>query len=160
MDLPLFAQVEDLVRALTPEELGELRTRAHRRGVKVWFGSDRPASTHYEAQLLARRHVDGTDGTALEIGFHSEHRDPARNDAALDRLLAHEERWRKALGVEAEAGAFFGAAGWRRLSEAWVEPDLEEPDLAFEVASRLVDYVAAIEPIRALDADSEDDPTR
>ena len=44
---------------------------------------------------------------------------------------------------------FFGAENWRRVSEAWVEEDLDDPDLAFEIASRLVDYVSAIEPARS-----------
>ncbi len=159
MDLPLFDQVEDLVRALTPDELGEPRTRAHRRGVKVWFGADGAPRVHYEAQVLSRRHVDGGEGVALEIGFHSEHPDPARNDAELAALVEHERSWRRALGAAAEAGEFFGASNWRRLSEAWIEPDLDEPELAFEVASRLVDYLAAIQPIVARAAAGEVDPS-
>lgn len=149
MQVPLFDQVDDLVLALTPDELEGLRSRAHRRGVKVWFGGAKPGREHYEAQLLPRRHVDGADGMALEIGFHAEHPDPSENSSAIDRLLVCEERWRKALGAEAEVGVFFGADNWRRVSEAWLDPDLDDPELAFEVASRLVDYLAALEPHRA-----------
>jgi len=29
----------------------------------------------------------------------------------------------------------------------WLEPDLDDPDLAFEMAARLVDYLHAIEPV-------------
>lgn len=147
MQIPLFDQVDDLLRALVPDELGHLESRAHRRGVKIWFDAAKAPREHYEAQLLGRRHVDGTDGMALEIGFHAEHHDPDQNQAAVDALLRREGSWRKRLGTEAEADAFFGADGWRRVSEAWIEPDLEDDELAFEIASRLVDYVTALEPV-------------
>ena len=147
MDLPLFDQVDDLVHALTPDDLGQLHSRAHRRGVKVWFGRDRAPREHYEAQVLARRHVDGNDGVALEIGFHAEHPDVARNDAALERLQRAEKSWQRVLGRGAEMGPFYGADNWRRLSEAWIEPDLDDPELAFEIASRLVDYLSAVQPL-------------
>lgn len=142
----MFDQVDDLLRALVPSELGEIRSRAHRRGVKVWFATDKAPRDHYEAQLLGRAHVDGTDGVALEIGFHIEHSDSETNQAALDRLLENEDSWRHHLGPAAEAGSFFGAPNWRRISETWIEPDLDDPDLAFEVASRLVDYISALQP--------------
>lgn len=143
----MFDQVDDLLHAFTPDELGTLHSRAHRRGVKVWFDVIKAPREHYEAQLLARRHVDGTDGMALEIGFHAEHPDQERNQAAIDKLLGREKAWRRVLGAEADVGPFFGAANWRRVSEAWLEPDLDDPELAFEVASRLVDYLTAIEPV-------------
>lgn len=147
MQLSLFDQVDDLLRALVPEELGRLESRAHRRGVKIWFDAAKAPREHYEAQLLGRRHVDGTDGMALEVGFHAEHHDPDQNQATVDALIGQEPTWRTQLGLEAEAAAFFGADGWRRVSEAWIEPDLEDEELAFEIASRLVDYVTALEPV-------------
>lgn len=149
MELGLFDEVGELVRALAPEGLGEVRVRAHRRGVKVWFGDPKPSREHYEAQLIPRRFVDSTEGVAMEVGFHAEHRDPADNAAALTRVLASESTWRKALGPEAEAGPFLGADQWTRVSETWIEPDIDDPELAFELASRLVDYLISIEPARA-----------
>jgi hypothetical protein len=146
MQISLFDQVDDVVRALVPDELGAYRSRTHRRGIKVWFGPEKATTSHYEAQVLARRHVDGIEGLALEVGFHAEHGDQNENQAALDRLLAAETTWRKTLGAEAESGEFFDAPHWRRLSEAWIEPDLEDPELAFEIASRLVDYLTALQP--------------
>ena len=148
MELPLFEQVADAVRSLAPEELGAIRYRTHRRGIKVWFDTVKPGREHYEAQVVARRHVDGLDGSALEIGFHAEHPDADRNDAVLAGLTAREGEWRQVLGAEAETGPFLGADNWRRVSEAWLEPDLDDPELAFEVASRLVDYIEALEPLR------------
>lgn len=148
MELPLFDQVADVVRSLTPEELGELKMTTHRRGIKVWFDTEKPPREHYEAQLLARRHVDGSDGMALEIGFHAENRETEQNTEAIDGILKSEKAWRKILGRDAEVGPFYGADNWRRVSEAWLEPDLEDPELTFEVASRLVDYLEAIEPAR------------
>lgn len=148
MQLPLFDQVDDLLRALVPDELGRLESRTHRRGVKVWFDSHEAPREHYEAQLLARRHVDGTDGMALEIGWHAEYRDPAENEAAFHALVGTEQQWRETLGAEAQAGPFFGADQWRRVSEAWIEPDLEDEELAFEIAGRLTDYMTSLEPYR------------
>ncbi len=148
MELPLFDQVADLIRALTPEELGEVRVRAHRRGVKVWFDTEKAPREHYEAQVLARRHIDGLDGMAVEVGFHSEHPKREDNEAALAKVMTTESTWRKILGDEAEAGVFLGAANWTRVSETWIEPDLEDPELAFELASRTVDYLTSIEPAR------------
>lgn len=149
MELGLFEEVADVVRALAPDELGDIRLRAHRRGVKVWFGPGKPPREHYEAQQLPRHLVDGTDGMAIEIGFHAEHPDALANQKAVDVLIAAESKWRKGLGTEAEIGDFFGATNWRRVSEAWIEPDLDDPELPFEVASRLVDYLNALEPARA-----------
>lgn len=149
MNVSLFEEVADAVRAMAPDELGELRMKTHRRGIKVWFGPEKPTREHYEGQLLARRHVDGIEGMAIEVGFHAEHRDEAENQAAIDRLIGAEAQWRPEVGPEAEVATFFGADGWRRISEAWIEPDIEDPELAFEIAGRLVDYVSAIEPLRA-----------
>jgi len=148
VEIALFDQVGELVRAMTPENLGTLKLRSHRRGLKVWFDSEKPAREHYEAQVLARRHVDGQEGLAIEVGFHAENRDEAANQQAIESLLATEKRWRKELGPEAQATHFFGAEQWRRISEAWIEPDLDDPELPFELASRLVDYLTALEPQR------------
>ncbi len=154
MEFSLFDQVADLVHAMTPDELGEVRTKSHRRGVKVWFGGDKAGREHYEAQVLARRHVDGTEGHALEIGFHSEHRDSDTNQAVLDHLDQHENKWRPDLGPEADTGVFYGADNWRRVSEAWLDADVEDPDIAFEVGTRVVDYVSALEPVLRLRANT------
>lgn len=148
MEQPLFEQVGEAARSMTPPELGVFRCRSHRRGIKVWFDTDKAGREHFEAQLLSRRHVDGTEGMALEVGFHAEHREEDKNEAVIARLNTRASAWRKVLGDEAEVGLFFGADGWRRVSEVWLEPDLEDPDLAFEVAARLVDYVSVIEPAR------------
>ena len=148
MELGLFDEVADLVRSMVPDELGPLRLRSHRRGIKVWFESEKPGREHYEAQLVARKHIDGADGMVVEIGFHSEHRDAAANEAAIAALTTRESEWRQSLGDEAEVGVFFGADNWRRVSEAWFEPDLDDPEMAFEMAARLVDYVSALEPVR------------
>ncbi len=145
MDLGVFDEVAELVLAMAP---GDVHVRAHRRGVKVWFDSEAVPKEHYEAQLLSRRYVDGTDGMALEIGFHAEHKTESENNAVIDRVLASEAEWRPELGDEATAATFFGADNWRRVSETWIEPDLDDPEITFEVASRLVDYVTVIEPAR------------
>lgn len=133
---------------MSPSEIGDVRVRAHRRGVKVWFDTEAPTKEHYEAQMLSRRYVDDRDGMAVEIGFHSEHKEPAKNVTVIDRITSTEKKWRKELGKEPQVDIFFGADNWRRVSEAWIEPDLDDPEITFEIASRLVDYVSVIEPAR------------
>lgn len=144
LEAHLFDHVADAVQSMTGPEV---RLRSHRRGVKAWFDAVKPPREHYEAQLIARRHVDGNDGIALEIGFHAENKDSNLNDQVLDHARSKEKVWRRQLGKEAEIGVFLGADQWRRISEVWIEPDLDDPELAFEVAARLVDYLTALQPV-------------
>lgn len=148
MELSLFEHVGELTRSLVPVDLGVVRYRSHRRGVKVWLDADDPPRHHFEAQLVPRRHVDGADGAVVEVGFHAEHKDPDVNVAMLRDLLAVEASWRPGIGDEAEAGAFLGQDEWRRVSEVWLDPDLdlEDPEVAFELAARLADYISHLAP--------------
>lgn len=148
MESSLFEDVGDALRGILPSELGTLQVRAHRYGIKVWFGTDKATKEHYEAQVVGAKDVPGARTLALEVGFHSEHPKAAANDAMIARLTAHEKQWRKEVGKEAEVASFLGRAdNWRRISETWLDPDLGEPGLAFEIASRLVDYITALEPL-------------
>lgn len=143
----MFDDVLLLVRGGLPAPLGTPHAQPGRWGVKLWFGDE--TKEHYEAQVLTARHVEGARRHAVEIGFHAEHKKPEDNVAVLDRLLAEERRWRRALGDDAVAGAFLGrTASWRRLSETWADPDLADPDVVVEIAARLGEYVAALEPVR------------
>ena len=46
-------------------------------------------------------------------------------------------------------GGFIGRPDqWRRVSEVWLDPDLADDGLAWEIAARLCDYIVAIEPLR------------
>lgn len=82
------------------------------------------------------------------MGWHAEQSKEADNEALLAKLLAEEETWRSVLGEEPECGDFLGGAvRWRRVSECWNDPDLGDPELAFELAARLTDYVTGIEPV-------------
>ena len=149
MELQLFDEVGEVLRGLVPGDLGELRTRHHRYGIKVWFGGDKPSREHYEAQVIGAKHVPGATVLAIEVGFHAEHRDPGENERVLKELLVDEKRWRKAIGGDAVAGAFIDDRhGWQRLSETWADPDLGDPDLPMDLAARLTDYITALEPIR------------
>lgn len=149
MELGLFDQVADLVLALVPPELGPLRHREHRYGIKAWFGPTQPpAREHYEAQVIGPNGVRGARTLALEIGFHAEHRDDAENDRVIGWLTARERGWRKVLGPEAVVGPFLGQHAWRRVSETWPDPDLSADDVVDEIAARLADYVIALEPVR------------
>ena len=144
----LFDQVAEVTRSMVPDDLGVLHLRARRWALKVWFGPAEPVKAHYEAQLLGRQHVPGATALGLEIGFHAEHRDPADNDACLTRIQRAAD-WRAELGPEAEVGGFIGRPDqWRRVSEIWVDPDLSDDGIAWEIAARLTDYIVAIEPHR------------
>ena len=159
MDLMLFDEAAEALRALVPPDLGSIRVRARRYGLKVWFAGDEgrpgrdglPAAPreHYEAQVIGARHVPEATILAVEIGFHCELRGREANDEALAPLVATEKRWRKKLGDETVIGGFLGRPDeWRRVSETWADPDLGDPELGLEIAMRLTDYVVALEPIR------------
>lgn len=148
MELGLFEQVDDALRGLVPDDLGALRTNARQWGIKVWFDAEACPREHYEAQVINARHVPEATVLALEVGFHAENPKPADNDACLAGIARSERRWRKALGPEAVAGPFLGRDGWLRVSEAWPDPDLSDPELCFEVADRLATYIVAIEAAR------------
>ena len=149
MELQLFDEVGEVLRGLVPGELGELRCRHHRYGIKVWFDDEKPSREHYEAQLIGAKHVPDATVLAIEVGFHTEHRDPAENERILKELVSREPRWRKALGTDVVAGAFIDDRhGWQRVSETWPDPDLGDPELAMELAVRLTDYITALEPHR------------
>lgn len=145
----MFDEVAQALRGLLPDGHGDLHTRAHRYGIKVWFDDANPTREHYEAQVIGAKHVPEASVVAIEVGFHAENRDPKENAATMARLAGHEKRWRKTLGRDAVAGSFIDDRhGWQRLSETWADPDLGDPDLALELAARLTDYITTIEPLR------------
>lgn len=149
-DPSLFELVAEALHGLAPADLGELRCRHHRYGIKVWLGPEAKAPReHYEAQVIGRQYVTEATELALEVGFHSEHPRESDNDAAVSRLIQSERSWRKELGEEPIVGPFLGRAEhWRRVSEVWPDPDLSDPELVFELAARLTDYLTALEPHR------------
>jgi hypothetical protein len=148
VELFLFDEVAEVMHGLVPRELGHLHCRPRRYGLKAWFGPANPTPEHYEAQVIAAGHVDDARTLALEVGFHAEHREVARNDGALAALLGKEKQWRRVLGQEAVAGPFIGRPDqWRRVSETWADPDLSDPELPVELGTRLTDYVIALEPV-------------
>ena len=138
-----------MLPALVPLELGAVRLQPRRWGIKVWFGgAEKPARVHYEAQVIGAAHAPGANVLALEVGWHAEQAKEADNDALLAKVVAGEKAWRKVVGREPVCGDFLGGATrWRRVSECWNDPDLTDPDLAFEVAARLTDYVTGLEPV-------------
>jgi hypothetical protein len=149
MELSPFEAAGALLVGMVPAELGTVRQYAHKYGIKVWFDAEKPTKEHYEAQVVGAKDVPEATVLAIEVGFHSEHPKEPENQAVLDRLLAVEKRWRTEIGKEAEAATFLGRAQhWRRVSETWLDPDLGDPELAFEIAARLTDYITAIEPLR------------
>lgn len=142
MSRVFFEQVVEALVGFLPPDRRQFSSRVSARNAKVWFGAE--AREHYEVQMMRR------DGVAvLEIGFHAEHADAARSEAALSRLMAAEPRWRRSLGKEVGVGPFLGRAGsWRRASETWEAADLSDPGAAVEAADRLAEYITAFEPLR------------
>lgn len=147
MDLSLFDEVAYALRGMAPPELGELHHRAHRYGIKVWFGPEAPPREHYEAQVIGPDGDKRAKVLALEVGFHAEYPKVADNEAVIAHLRATEKRWRRVIGKEAVVGPFLGRPDvWRRVSETWPDPDLSDGELVVELAARLTDYVTALEP--------------
>jgi hypothetical protein len=65
----------------------------------------------------------------------------------ISELVRSEGSWRKQLGGEVIVGTFLGRVEhWRRVSEVWSDPDMSDPELIFELADRLMNYVSALEP--------------
>lgn len=146
--MELFEEVAEVVRGLVPRDLGTVRQRSHKYGVKVWFDTEKPTREHYEAQVIGKRYVPEASVLAIELGFHAEHSKVAENEAVILALLQRESRWRRTLGKEAVVGEFLGRDTWRRISETWPDPDLNDPELVLELGTRLTDYITAIEPLR------------
>jgi hypothetical protein len=142
---PFFEEVARALTGFLGDAYGKPQVRVSRRNIKVWLTD--PAHEHYEAQLMRVE----TGWHALEVGFHSEHPNAGRNDAALAALQANEKAWRKALGGDPEIGPFLGRQGpvWRRVSEVWDDFDADDPDAALDVADRLDAYIRAFEPLRS-----------
>lgn len=146
----MFDQVADAVVGLVPSELGPLRSQARRWGIKVWIDEPECPREHYEAQVIGAKHVPGAEVLVVEVGFHAEHPKPADNEDALAPIVAGEPQWRAELGEPTELGPFLGRDGWLRASETWIDPDLSDPELCFELADRLAAYVIAFEPLRSV----------
>jgi hypothetical protein len=147
LEIGLFDEVGEAVRGMLAPQLGLVRFRAHRYGVKLWFDTDSPPKEHYEAQVIGAKHVPDATVLALEVGFHSEHPKVAENDATMARLAKREKSWRKVVGDDAVAGPFIGRADqWRRVSETWPDPDLDDDELVMQIAIRLTEYMTALEP--------------
>jgi hypothetical protein len=99
--------------------------------------------------VIGPEYVGEAAALAIEVGFHSEHPQEADNEAVIAALVRSERSWRKQLGEEVLAGKFLGRAEhWRRISEVWPDPDMSDPELVFELAARLTDYLRALEPYR------------
>ncbi|MBV8296172.1 MAG: hypothetical protein JO085_04985 [Acidimicrobiia bacterium] len=132
-----FETVDDALHGFLPPALRDFEARRTGMNLKVWYEEGRE---HYEVQLVS--------GPALEIGFHTEHKDAARNEEVLARLVAGEKGWRKTLGRAPRTGPFLGRQKqWRRVSEVW-EGDGLTDDAAVEAAERLASYIEALEPLR------------
>lgn len=146
--MELFEEVSEVVRGLVPRDLGTVRLRSHKYGVKVWFDAEKPTKEHFEAQVIGRRYVPEASVLAIELGFHAEHPKAGDNDAVIAGLVKRERTWRKTLGEDAVVGEFLGKNAWRRISETWADPDLGDPGLVLELGTRLTDYITCIEPLR------------
>lgn len=152
---PFFESVADAVSNFLSPQLRGFSRYYTSMNLKVWYGNDR--EEHYEVQHLSWQTLRGKSkvkGPALEIGFHVEYSERARNDEVIARIVGAEKKWRRALGDGVEVGPFIGHASWRRISELWPDSPLStEEEIAVEAAERLAAYIQALEPNRGgLDA--------
>jgi len=139
-----FDQVDDELRGLLGPALRDFESVRSGSLIKLWYTDP---GAHFEAQVVSARW--GPEGRpVVEVGLHLESSSPKRNDAVLQALERERTTWSKKL-PEAEAGKAIGprSATWRRLSEVIEAPDLDDPELASEVAERLSFYVKALEPL-------------
>lgn len=154
MSRAFFAQVADALPGFLPPAHRDFQYRVGARNCKVWFAS---WHEHYEVQAIARAalRAAGIGGTAeaLEIGFHAEHPRSDDNDGVLARIAASERAWRKKLGRDPVTGPFVGrreqSDRWRRVSELWDDPRLDEDGAVIEAAERLAAYIRVLEPLIA-----------
>jgi hypothetical protein len=144
MPQSFFEQVEDALVGFLPKTLRTFSSQRTSRNLKVWYGDD--TREHYEVQFITR----GRRRPELEVGFHTEHRAPARNDEVVRWLEACASEWRRPLGKTATSGPFLGGEwpAWRRVSELWTGPNLLGPESAVEAAHRLSLYIRVLEPVR------------
>jgi hypothetical protein len=139
-----YDAVGDALTGFLPPSLRDFECHRSSYNLKVWYGIE--GREHYEVQLIKHEKKIG-----LEIGFHAEHKEADRNDAALGKLTSLETRWRRKLGVRAEAGSFIGyqQKTWRRISEFWDgAAGGDDPELAIDAAQRLATYITVLEPLR------------
>jgi len=136
-----YDDVFDAFTGFLPPDMRSFDSYRTSHNIKVWYRDDKE---HYEVQSIRRR-----TGYELEIGFHAEYPDAARNDELVERLSASEKSWRSTLGIKPEVGPFLGTRfrAWRRISEVW--PASDDPELAVDAAERLATYIRALEPIRS-----------
>lgn len=147
IDRSLFDDVAHAIRGILPAGGEQAHMTYHRYGIKVWLGQ--ATKEHYEGQVIGRQHCPGARTLAIEVGFHCEHPTESENEAIIARLCRSEKKWRRRLGNDVVVGPFLGRADhWRRISETWPDPDLGDPELVFQLAGRLTDYVQALEPYR------------
>jgi hypothetical protein len=149
---PFFESVGDALSNFLAPSLRGFSRYYTSHNLKLWYGDVR--EEHYEVQRISERAFRGKaslKGPLLEIGFHTEHKDRARNDDVIERLTAAEKKWRRKLGPEVEVGPFIGyqSGSWRRISELWENAPLStEAEIAVEAAERLAAYIQAFEPLR------------
>lgn len=144
MTRPFFDQIDDELRGLLGRAHSDFHSTRSSQLLKLW--STEPW-IHFEAQLVSARWAPGRR-SVVEVGLHLESSSREKNDEVLDRLARQRRKWAKKL-PKAEAGKAFGpqSANWRRLSEVLEAGDLDDSDLAGEVAERLSVYVKALGPI-------------
>jgi hypothetical protein len=136
-----YEAVADALTGFLPPSLRDFGWYKTSHNIKLWYGDEQ--REHYEVQVIRQGRK-----LALEIGFHAEHKDKARNEEVLNKLVGAEKRWRRDLGKQAEVGPFIGyqSGSWRRLSEVWDVTD--DPEIAIDAADRLATYIRTLEPVR------------
>jgi len=116
MEQSVFEHVTDALSGLVSRELGQLRYRTRRFGIKIWFDDETPPREHYEAQVIGGDHMQAAVAMALEVGFHAEHPVEADNDAVLAYLLAAEAQWRPDFGFGQTTPTLWTHVSWQETA--------------------------------------------
>jgi hypothetical protein len=140
-----YDNVADALTGFLPPSLRDFEWYRTSANLKLWYGPE--GREHYEVQIvkIGPKKVD----LGLEIGFHAEHKDGARNDDVIAALAKTEKTWRTELGKDPDVGEFIGYQSkvWRRVSEVWIGVT-DDPGVAVDAAERLATYIKTFEPIR------------
>jgi hypothetical protein len=125
-----------VIRPKLPKSLWNFQTASRAWLVQLYYDS---SYIHYEAWNLGERRG------RLEIGLHFESREANLNARFLDGMLAH------LIEIKAELGPSFEAEpwdkGWAKVYET-IPLDRFSPEYLEQVATRMAQVIAVLEPIR------------
>lgn len=129
-----LSQVADELPSHLPPRLRDFSSEKWGSYFKVWYGAEK--RIHFEVQFLRNGR--------LEIGLHFE-ADAETNERGAEALMRRKDAVRAALGEDVRFGEH--GRGWRSVAETWSGGNMRGEEAATEAASRLAEYVIALNPM-------------